>query len=86
MKDTSAFGIGEARDLDLAEGEDTLIRAGSEVSRLKLTFADGAELELTLAPNESVRFRKGTMPVTLLFEDPGVSVHDPLTEAPPEGE
>ena len=82
MKDTSAFGIGEARELDLAEGEETIVRAGSEVSRLKVTFGDGAEVELTIGPNETVRLRKGTLPVTLQFEDAGVSVHDPLHSAP----
>jgi hypothetical protein len=82
MSDTSAFGIGEARSLDLAEGEETAVRAGSEVSRLKVTFGDGAEVELTIGPNEVVRIRKGSLPVTLLFEDPGVSVHDPLHAAP----
>ena len=81
MSDRSAFGIGEARSLDLATGEETTIRAESEVSRLKLTFGDGSEVEVTIGPNEVVRVRKGTGPITLVFEDPGVSVHDPLTEA-----
>lgn len=81
MSDHSVFGIGETRDLDLAPGEETTIRAESEVSRLKLTFADGAEVEVTIGPNETVRVRKGTGKIAILFEDPGVSVHDPLTEA-----
>jgi hypothetical protein len=81
MKDTSAFGIGETRTLDLQAGEDTTIRAGSEVSRLKLSFGDGAEVELTIGPNEVVRLKQGSSPITILFEDAGVSVHDPLKEA-----
>jgi hypothetical protein len=81
MKDTSAFGIGEVRALDLKPGDETNIRAGSEVSRLKLTFGDGAEVELTIGPNEVVRVKQGASPISILFEDPGVSVHDPLKEA-----
>ena len=81
MKDTSAFGIGETRALDLQPGEETAIRAESEVSRLKILFGDGAEVELTIGPNEVVRLKQGTTPISIVFEDPGVSVHDPLKEA-----
>ena len=81
MNDTSVFGIGEPRELKLAPGDETTIRAGSEVSRLLLSFGDGAEVELTIGPNEAVRLKRGQAPITILFEDPGVSVHDPLKEA-----
>lgn len=81
MKDTSAFGIGETRTLDLEPGKETNVRAESEVSRLKISFADGAEVELTIGPNEVVRIKQGTQPIAIQFEDPGVSVHDPLKEA-----
>ncbi|MDX7949663.1 hypothetical protein P7D22_00540 [Lichenihabitans sp. Uapishka_5] len=81
MNDTSAFGIGEERDLDIAAGQETNIRAGSEVSRLKMTFADGAEVELTIGPNEVIRIKRGTGPVRIQFEEAGASVHDPLRSA-----
>ncbi len=81
MNDTSAFGIGETRELDLEAGQETRIRAGSEVSRLKITFDDGAEVELTIGPNEVVRVKRGSAPIRILFEDPGASVHDPLRAA-----
>lgn len=81
MKDTTAFGIGETRPLELDPGQETNIRAGSEVSRLKLTFSDGAEVEMTIGPNEVVRVKQGSAAISILFEDPGVSVHDPLKEA-----
>ncbi len=77
MADTSAFGIGETRELAIASGEETNIRAGSEVSRLKISFEDGAEVELTIGPNEVVRIKRGNAPIRILFEDPGASVHDP---------
>ena len=81
MNDTSVFGIGETRDLDIAAGQETNIRAGSEVSRLKISFQDGAEVELTIGPNEVVRVKRGSGPIRILFEDPGASVHDPLHAA-----
>lgn len=54
MRDTSAFGIGQTRTLDLEPGEEINVRAESEVSRLKIAFADGAEVELTIGPNEEI--------------------------------
>lgn len=81
MTDHSAFGIGETRELEIAAGQETNIRAGSEVSRLKISFDDGAEVELTLGPNEIVRVKRGNAPIRILFEDAGASVHDPLRSA-----
>lgn len=81
MTDKSAFGIGETRELEIAAGQETNIRAGSEVSRLKISFEDGAEVELTIGPNEVVRVKRGNAPIRILFEDPGASVHDPLRAA-----
>ena len=81
MNDTSAFGIGETRELEIEAGQETNIRAGSEVSRLKISFDDGAEVELTIGPNEVVRVKRGHSPIRILFEDPGASVHDPLHAA-----
>ncbi|UDL96206.1 MULTISPECIES: hypothetical protein [Lichenihabitans] len=81
MANRDVFGIGETRLLELQPGEQTDIRAESEVSRLKISFGDGAEVELTIGPNEVVRVKQGQSPISILFEDPGVSVHDPLKEA-----
>ena len=81
MTDKSAFGIGETRELEIEAGQETNIRAGSEVSRLKISFEDGAEVELTIGPNEVVRVKRGNAPIHILFEDPGASVHDPLRAA-----
>ena len=81
MSNKDAFGIGETRSLDLEVGQETNIRAESEVSRLKISVGDGAEVELTIGPNEVVRIKQGGSPISILFEDPGVSVHDPLKEA-----
>lgn len=73
---------GGTKSYPQSPGDETYLHGTNTLQTIKIVLTDGTEFECLLGPNETVRFKAGTMTAHIHILPAEQSLHDPLTVLP----